>query len=82
MLSDGSRDGTAGGERILLVDDNATNLQVLHHTLDKRGYRLFVARDGEAAIRVVEREQPDLILLDIMMPEMDGYEVCRRCTSW
>ena len=65
-------------ERILLVDDDATNLDVLRHTLDGRGYRLFVTRNGESAIEVARRVHPVLVLLDVVMPGIDGYETCRR----
>src|SRR6476661_3443019 len=65
-------------DRILLVDDDATNLDVLRHTLDGRGYRLFVTRSGENAIDVARRVQPALVLLDVVMPGIDGYETCRR----
>src|SRR5574339_694424 len=65
-------------DRILLVDDDATNLDVLRHTLDGRGYRLFVTRNGESAIEVARRVRPLLILLDVVMPGIDGYETCRR----
>jgi DNA-binding response OmpR family regulator len=65
-------------EQILLVDDNVTNLQVLHQTLDGRGYKLLVAKNGASALAIAAKAKPSLILLDIMMPEMDGYEVCRR----
>ena len=64
--------------RILLVDDNPTNLQVLVHMLNGEGYRLLVAKDGEHALAIAQKTQPELILLDIMMPGLDGYEVCRR----
>jgi len=65
-------------ETILLVDDNPTNLQLLFETLDGRGYKLLVAKDGKTALSIVRKVYPNLILLDIMMPEMDGYEVCRQ----
>ncbi len=65
-------------DRILLVDDNPTNLQVLMGTLEGRGYHLLIAKNGESALRIGGKVRPDLILLDIMMPEMDGFEVCRR----
>ena len=65
-------------DSILMVDDNPTNLQVLQATLEGRGYRLLAARDGARALVVTAKAEPDLILLDIMMPEMDGFEVCRR----
>ena len=69
---------TDDADRILLVDDDATNLDVLRHTLDGRGYRLFVTRSGESAIEVARRVHPLLILLDVVMPGIDGYETCRR----
>jgi len=65
-------------ETVLLVDDNPTNLEVLYQTLEDRGYRLLVARSGPAALKIAVDMHPTLILLDIMMPEMDGFEVCRR----
>ncbi|MBW2432604.1 MAG: response regulator [Deltaproteobacteria bacterium] len=65
-------------EAILLVDDNPTNLQLLFETLDGRGYKLLIAKDGKAALSIAGKARPNLILLDIMMPEIDGYEVCRR----
>lgn len=65
-------------DQVLLVDDNATNLQVLYGTLDGRGYKLLVAKNGETALAIAQKAKPALILLDIMMPGIDGYEVCRR----
>ena len=63
--------------RILIVDDAKTNIDILVEAL--RGeYKLSVALDGDAALRAVEKSPPDLVLLDIMMPGLDGYEVCRR----
>ena len=64
--------------QILLVDDNPTNLQVLYQTLDGQGYRLLAARSGKDAIAIAERAVPDLILLDVMMPDLDGFETCAR----
>jgi DNA-binding response OmpR family regulator len=66
---------------VLLVDDNAINLQMLHQTLEGQGYRLLAARSGEAALKIAQKEMPDLILLDIMMPGIDGYETCARLKS-
>ncbi len=73
--SENKADPTA---KILLVDDNTTNLQLLHETLDGLGYKLLVAKNGQTALSIAQKAKPSLILLDIMMPEMDGYEVCRR----
>ncbi len=64
-------------KKILLVDDEPTNLQVLRHTLQDN-YRLFFAKDGSTALDLVNKEQPDLLLLDIMMPDVSGYDVCQR----
>lgn len=64
--------------QILLVDDNSTNLQVLYQTLEGHGYRLLAARGGKDAISIAQRAVPDLILLDVMMPDMDGFETCAR----
>ena len=64
-------------EKILLVDDNTANLQVLRDTLDGLGYKLLIAKSGNSALIIAQKTTPSLILLDIMMPEMDGYEVCR-----
>ena len=61
--------------RLLLVDDEPTNLQVLRHIL-QADYRLLFATDGQRAIEIAQQQRPDLVLLDIMMPRMDGYAVC------
>lgn len=63
---------------ILVVDDNPANLQVLNGMLKERGCKVRLVTSGPLALRAAEHDAPDLILLDINMPEMDGYEVCRR----
>ena len=63
---------------ILVVDDNPTNLQVLLESLKRTGLKILVARTGESAIQQAEYGKPDLILLDVMMPGIDGFETCRR----
>jgi len=63
---------------ILIIDDTPANLGVVVETLDGRSYRLVVAQDGEEGLQRAVFVQPDLILLDVMMPGMDGFEVCRR----
>ncbi len=63
---------------ILVVDDTAANLQLLTSMLKRRGYRVRPVTSGEMALRAIETLAPDLILLDITMPGMNGYEVCRR----
>jgi sigma-B regulation protein RsbU (phosphoserine phosphatase) len=68
---------TAPAPTILVVDDSAVNLQVLVRTLNGRGHRILAARNGAAALEIARRARPDLMLLDVMMPDMDGFEVCR-----
>ncbi|MCF6179805.1 MAG: response regulator [Geopsychrobacter sp.] len=63
---------------ILIVDDNPNNLQILGKLLTAQGYDLSIAQCGEDALQSANETLPDLILLDIMMPGMDGYEVCRK----
>ena len=65
-------------ERILLVDDNPTNLQVLFQTLEGQGYKLLIAKNGEDALKIARKARPHLVLLDIMMPGLDGYETCQK----
>src|SRR6202167_2271952 len=67
--------------RILIVDDNETNRDILLARLQKHGYELIQAADGEAALASAKRDVPDLILLDVEMPKLDGFEVCRRLKS-
>jgi len=63
---------------ILLVDDTPTNLQVLTQTLQGLGHKLLAANSGKSALQVAKRAKPALILLDVMMPEMDGYQTCEQ----
>jgi len=65
-------------QRILIVDDNEANRDILGARLKVQGYELLQAADGEEALAAVQRDHPDLILLDVMMPKLDGVEVCRR----
>jgi phosphoserine phosphatase RsbU/P len=65
-------------EKICIVDDNLVNRRLLAGILQKEGYELLEAEDGEAAIELILRELPDLVLLDIMMPKKDGYQVCEE----
>ena len=65
-------------EKILIVDDVAANLAVLTAALEPEGYEVLAVPGGETALKVAAKAQPDLILLDIMMPEIDGLEMCRR----
>ena len=63
---------------ILAVDDEPRVLKLLKANLESSGYAVLTAEDGEQALQVMERELPDLVLLDLMLPKMDGYAVCRR----
>ncbi len=63
---------------ILIVDDNPKNIQLIGTLLDKMGFKLSIADSGEKALDIVAIEPPDLILLDIMMPNMNGFQTCRR----
>src|SRR3990172_5603521 len=63
---------------ILVVDDTPANLHLLTEMLKKRGYRVRPVPSGKLAIQAARNEKPDLILLDINMPEMNGYEVCEH----
>jgi len=66
---------------ILIVDDSNLNIQVLRDILREKSYKIALARSGKMALEFVDMKKPDLILLDIMMPEIDGFEVCRRLKS-
>ncbi|MGF1613493.1 MAG: sigma-54-dependent transcriptional regulator [Gammaproteobacteria bacterium] len=70
---DQARDGT-----VMIVDDTPTNLGVLSECLNGAGFRVLVAQDGASAVEQAERARPDIILLDIRMPGLDGYETCQR----
>jgi two-component system, cell cycle response regulator len=64
--------------KILVVDDNADNIEIIATRLRFRGYEIIEASDGQQALAAVERDPPDLILLDVMLPDIDGYEISRR----
>ncbi len=64
--------------KIVVVDDTPLNIRLLEAVLAPRNYTVLPATSGRDALELIGRERPDLILLDILMPEMDGYEVCRR----
>lgn len=65
-------------ETILIVDDTPDNLLVLFSYLEEKGYKVLLAEDGETALQIARSKAPDLILLDVLMPEMNGFETCRR----
>ena len=67
--------------RILIADDEPNIVLALEFLMKKEGYEVQTVSDGEEALRTIEKSPPDLILLDIMMPKLDGYEVCQRIRS-
>jgi DNA-binding response OmpR family regulator len=73
-----ARERAQGSANILVVDDTRDILRLLIGILAERGYKVRPASNGRVALAAAQAEPPDLILLDIMMPEMDGYEVCER----
>ncbi len=76
-MNQNTHDIQSGGE-ILIIDDNPANLRLLFGILTKAGWRVRAGTSGAQGLDAVESRAPDLILMDIRMPEMDGFEVCRR----
>jgi two-component system, OmpR family, alkaline phosphatase synthesis response regulator PhoP len=68
-------------QRILVVDDDKQIVRLLRTYLEQSGYQIFVAYDGESALHIIRREQPDLVLLDLMLPDRDGWELTRVVRS-
>ena len=66
------------GRKILIVDDEAVLVETIAYNLEQAGYQVITAADGASGLEVARREAPDLVILDIMLPEMDGLEVCRQ----
>jgi len=64
-------------QRILIVDDDPKIVRLLHASLEQAGYQVFVAYDGETALHTLRRERPDLVVLDLMLPDRDGWDVAR-----
>lgn len=64
--------------KILIVDDDTNICELLRLYIEKEGYTVCIANDGEAAVETFNKENPDLVLLDIMLPKMDGWQVCRE----
>ncbi len=69
-------------EKILIVDDDPKMIKLIQSNLKARGYNTFIAQNGIEAIDTTEKELPDLLILDLLMPKMDGREVCRRLRQW
>jgi DNA-binding response OmpR family regulator len=66
------------GKRILIVDDEPNIVLSLEYLMKREGYEVEVTADGEAALEAVARSRPDLVILDVMLPKLNGFEVCRR----
>lgn len=77
-----SEPGTSGGIRCLVVDDEQALARVVADYLTREGYTVDVAADGEQALTMVRRDSPDLVVLDLMLPGMDGIEVCRQLRTF
>jgi len=68
-------------KKILVVDDDPYILMSLEFLMKKNGYEVMIARNGQEALEAVEQSRPDLVLLDIMMPDVDGYAICEFIKS-
>jgi DNA-binding response OmpR family regulator len=66
------------GKKILVVDDDPTSLKLLDLVLNKEGYQVMTASNGLEALRKARQESPDLLILDVMLPGFDGFEICHR----
>ncbi len=71
----------AGPPKVLCIDDDQLVLRLLSDTLEKQGYEVFHATDGLSGMAAAKENRPDMILLDILMPRLDGFEVCLRCRA-
>jgi len=65
-------------QKILLVDDEPDILEIIGFNLEREGYEVFTAPNGRKALEIARKQKPDLVLLDVMMPEMDGMDACRE----
>jgi len=68
-------------KKLLIVDDEPNIVMSLEYAFQKQGYMVYIARDGGEALAIMDREIPDLVILDIMMPQVDGYETIKRIKS-
>ena len=78
QITIGVDESNTRAETILIVDDTPDNLLVLFSYLEEKGYKILLAEDGETALHIARSKAPDLILLDVLMPDMNGFETCRR----
>src|SRR3954451_1074124 len=79
MASENATDQTkAAKKRVLLVDDDAEIIDAIRYALESKGYQIFIARDGNQGLAMAEREDPDLVILDMMMPKRSGFLVLEK----
>ena len=76
--TDDSEPKAAGAKRVLLVDDDPEIIDAIRYALESRGYQIFIARDGNQGLAMAEREDPDLVILDMMMPKRSGFLVLEK----
>src|SRR5688572_15591620 len=76
--AEGAKEASSKKKRILLVDDDAEIIESLRFALETKGYRILVARDGNQGLAMAEREDPDLVILDMMMPKRSGFLVLEK----
>src|SRR3954464_12027854 len=69
---------SAAAKRVLLVDDDPEIIEAIRYALESRGYQIFIARDGNQGLAMAEREDPDLVILDMMMPKRSGFLVLEK----
>ena len=77
-MSEGEATGNSDAKRILLVDDDAEIIESVRFALKKRGYEVIIARDGNQGLALAEKESPDLVILDMMMPKRSGFLVLEK----
>ncbi|MBN1644057.1 MAG: response regulator transcription factor [Dehalococcoidales bacterium] len=68
--------------KVLIVDDDLSTIKFVAANLEANNYEVLKAQDGEQALKIIEKDFPDLVVLDVVMPRMDGYAVCRRLREW
>jgi len=76
--TDDSEPKAAASKRVLLVDDDPEIIDAIRYALESRGYQIFIARDGNQGLAMAEREDPDLVILDMMMPKRSGFLVLEK----
>ena len=77
-MSEAPKKGKTMAKRVLIADDEPNIVAALEYLLERNGYEVNVARNGDEALTLIEQHRPDLVLLDVMMPQRSGYDVCQR----